>query len=182
MKTKEINRVIASLNSGGIGVLPTDTLYGLIGRAEDKRAVAKITKLKKRSRGKPFIILISSLNNLEKFKIKIDKKTRDFLKTIWPGPVSVAFSSKLSFRWPKDKLLTQIIKKTGPLVAPSANPEGLPPAKTIIEAKKYFGDQINFYLPANKKLSGQPSTLIKIERGKIKILRQGCAKIKTWIQ
>jgi L-threonylcarbamoyladenylate synthase len=173
VNNKKINEIIKSLRQGGVGIIPTDTLYGLVGRAEDKKVVAQIVKLKKRSKGKPFIILISSLNDLEKFGVKINKKTSDFLKTIWPGPVSVALSSRLSFRLPKNKLLIKIIKKTGPLVAPSANPEGFPPATTIAEAKNYFGNQINFYLAANKKLNNQPSTLIKIEKDKIKILRPG---------
>ncbi|MCX6712488.1 MAG: L-threonylcarbamoyladenylate synthase, partial [Candidatus Vogelbacteria bacterium] len=126
------------LKHGGVGVLPTDTLYGLVGRALDKKAVAKIKRLKNRSAGKPFIILISSLKDLVKFGIKLDKKTESFLMSVWPGPVSVIIN-KIAFRWPKNKFLNNLIKKTGPIVAPSANPEGLAPASTIAEAKNYFG-------------------------------------------
>ncbi len=177
-----------------MGVIPTDTIYGLVGLAKDKRVVAKIRRLKGRSQGKPFIILISSLKDLEQFKIKLSTADRKILAKIWPGPVSVAFSKKLSLRWPKNKFLNGLIKKTGPLVAPSANPEGLAPAQTIAEAKNYFGPKVdpakygvNFYLSAGRKLSGQPSTLISLKNGsskgragKIEILRQG--KYKLWKQ
>jgi len=173
IKPQELDNIVKILKSGGVGVLPTDTLYGLVGRAEDKKAVLRIKKLKKRSAGKPFIILISSLKDLAKLGVKLDEATGQILAKIWPGPVSVAFTKNFSARWPKNKLLTEIIKKTGPLVAPSANPEGLTPASTITEARKYFSDRVNFYLSANKKLTGQPSTLIKLEKGKVKILRQG---------
>ncbi len=179
---------ITSLKKGGVGVIPTDTLYGLVARAEDKRAVAKVKKLKKRSQGKPFIILISSLRDLEKFKVKLDLEDKKILNKIWPGPVSVALSPKLSFRLPKNKFLNELIKKTGPLIAPSANPEGLAPASTITEARDYFpvkspgshgaNQGIDFIVSAKKRLSGQPSTLIRIKNNKIEILRQGRIKIK----
>lgn len=172
------NKIIKTLKKGGVGVLLTDTLYGLVGQALDKMAVTRIKRLKKRSRGKPFIILISSLKDLEKFGLKIDKKTEGFLKTIWPGPVSVALTPKLSFRLPKNKELVEIIKKTGPLIAPSANPEGAPPANSLTEARNYFNDKIDFYLPTRKKPNQQPSTLIKIKNNQITILREGRTKIK----
>jgi L-threonylcarbamoyladenylate synthase len=191
IKNSKLTGIIKILKTGGIGVVPTDTLYGLVGQAKNPETIKRIAKLKKRGKGKPFIILISSLKDLAKFGVKPDKKTLDFLREIWPGPVSVALTKKLSFRLPKNKLLIGLIKKTGPLVAPSANPEGLPPATTMAEAKRYFGDPVksakadhgaSFYLSAGKKLSGQPSTLIKIKNGKIEILRQGRVKIKLWKQ
>ena len=178
MANLKITNLIQILKAGGIGVLPTDTLYGLVGRAEDKQAVTRIKKLKQRSAGKPFIILISSLKDLAKFKLKLTKEDQEILRKIWPGAVSVAFTSQLSFRLPKNKFLLELIKETGPLVAPSANPEGLPPANTITEAKKYFGNKVDFYWSANRKLRGQPSTLIKLKNGKIEILRAGRVKIK----
>lgn len=168
---------IKILKTGGIGVIPTDTLYGLIAQALDKKAVAKVRKLKKRSQGKPFIILISSIRDLEKFKVKLDPESKKILAEIWPGPISVAFSSKLSFRWPKNKFLNELLRKTGPLIAPSANPEGFPPAETISEARNYFGDKVDVYISSSKKLIGKPSTLISLKNGRIEILRQGRAKI-----
>jgi len=178
MKRDKTEEAVKILKQGGIGIIPTDTLYGLVGQALNKQAVERIKKLKKRRRGKPFIILISSLKDLKKFKLKPNKKTEEILVKIWPGPVSVAFTSKLAFRWPKNKFLIKLIEKTGPLIAPSANPESLPPANTITEAENYFGNQIDFYLSAKRKLTGQPSTLIKIKNNKIEILRYGKYKLR----
>lgn len=72
--------------------------------------------------------------------------------------------------------LRTLLHKTGPLVAPSANLEGHPPAWTVREAKRYFDDKVDFYIDAGR-LGGRPSTLIKIENGKVIVLRQGAAKI-----
>ncbi|OGM89422.1 threonylcarbamoyl-AMP synthase [Candidatus Wolfebacteria bacterium RBG_13_41_7] len=190
MISKKINKkIIQTLIGGGIGVLATDTLYGLVGSALSKKAVEKIYKVRRRAPKKPLIILINSLADLDLFNIKLDNAARRKLLRFWPGKVSVIFpcsvkkfhylhrgTKTLAIRLPKKKSLVNLTKKIGPLVAPSANLEGEPPAKTIKEAKKYFGDKIDFYVDSGK-VSGRPSTLIKIENGKIVVLRKGAVKI-----
>lgn len=178
------NQIIKILKTGGVSVLLTDTLYGLVGQALSKKTVARIYKIKGRNSNKPLIILVSSVNDLSFFGIKIDNQTRDALENFWPGPVSAILpcplkkfeylhrgTKTLAFRFPKKKSLIGIIEKTGPLVAPSANLEGMPPAKNITEAKGYFGCDIDFYSrgvrPAKK-----PSIIIKISNGRIEIIRK----------
>jgi len=184
------NKIIKILKEGGIGVLATDTIYGLVGSALNERTVKIIYKLRKRNLKKPMIILLSSFNDLRLFNIKIDSHLKRTLSKIWPGKVSVILScpykkfeylhrgtKNLAFRVPKNKNLTNLLEKTGPLVAPSANFEGMPPAKSIKEAKNYFDKNIDFYL--NKGIiESLPSTLIQIKNKKIVILREGTEKIK----
>ncbi len=168
------------LKKDGIGVLPTDTIYGLVGSALSKKAVEKIYKIKKRNLKKPLIVLISSLKDLEIFKIKIDKNL------IWPYKTSLILScsnqkfsylhrgaNSIAFRMitSKNKNLLNLIKKTGPLVAPSANPEGEKPAEIISQAKKYFGTKIDFYLNRGLRKS-KPSTIIAFQNNKKTILRK----------
>lgn len=176
------------LKEGVIAVIPTDTIYGICGSALNKKAVEKIYKLKKRSFKKPMIILVSSLNELKTFGINLSKQKRRILKKIWPGKISVILKIKnkkkakkfkylhretnyLAFRIPKSKLLIKILKISGPLIAPSANLEDRPPAATISEAKKYFKDKVAYY--NGGKIIAKPSTLIRFENGKIKIVRKG---------
>jgi L-threonylcarbamoyladenylate synthase len=198
------------LKSGGIGVIPTDTIYGLVGSALKSKTVERVYKVRKRQPDKPLIILISDILELKKFGIKLSKEEDKILRKYWPGKVSIILplfkgelegvqdtttpdpsserrgkkfeylhrgTNTLAFRLPKNKWLQDLIKETGPLVAPSANPEGLPPAKNISEAKKYFGEEIDFY--QRGKTNNTPSTLIKIEDSKIKIIREGAVKVKN---
>ena len=177
------------LKNGGVGVLPTDTIYGLVGRVESKDAVRRIYDIKSRNEKKPLIILISSIKDLEIFGVELSEKAKIFLEKFWPSKVSVIFpfdsnkckylnetENTLAFRFPDKKNLIEIIKQTGPLVAPSANPEGLPPAININEAKKYFGDKVDFYIDEGDLIS-MPSTLVKINGDKIEVLRQGAVVI-----
>ena len=183
------NNLIKCLKIGGVAVIPTDTLYGIVGQALNRKTVERIKKIKVRPENKPFIVLVSSVRDLKKLKIDLNLKEKEILKRFWPGPVSIILScrdkkfsylsknGKIAVRWPKNKSLENIIKETGPLVAPSANPSETSPAKTIAEAKKHFGSKIDFYSKSKKHLDGPPSTIISIENGKFKVLREGKIKI-----
>lgn len=181
------------LQSGGVGVLPTDTLYGLVASAFSKKAVARIYKLKKRNSRKPLIILIGSFRDLARFGVKPDAKTKKILQKVWPGKVSVILpcrnkkfrylhrgTNTVAFRLPAKKSLRAFLAKTGPLVAPSANLESKPPACVIREAKKYFGDKVDFYADGGK-LRSLSSTLITIKNGRIVVKRRGVVTLSNKI-
>ncbi len=175
--------IVPILKAGGVGILATDTIYGLVGRALNKKTVARIYRVKKRTPTKPLIVLISSPSDLKKFGIRLNFSTRQLLNSFWPGKVSVILpcasakfqylhrgTKTLAFRLPKNYRLRAILKETGPLVAPSANPEGLPPARTILVAKKYFGNEADFYVNAGRRV-GKPSMLVSIKNVKMIRLR-----------
>lgn len=168
--------VIKILKNGGKGVLATDTIYGLVGSALSKKTVSRIYKLRKRDAKKPMIILIGSLNDLKLFGVKINGKLRKFLNKLWPGKISIILpcpnkkfsylhmgTKSLAFRLPAKKDLIKLLRQTGPLVAPSANISGLPASTSIKEAKKNFGNKIDFYSDEGI-IKALPSTLIEIKR------------------
>lgn len=182
-------KTITILKNGGVGVLPTDTLYGLVSSALSEKAVGRIYKLKKRNPKKPMIVLIAAIEDLGLFKIKLGPELKRTLKKLWPGKVSIILpcpnremsylhrgTKTLALRLPKPKWLRDLLKKTGPLSAPSANPEEMKPAETIEEAKNYFGNKVDFYVN-KRKLSGLPSTLVAIKDDKVIIKRQGAAQL-----
>ncbi len=183
-------KFVEMLKGGGIGVYPTDTLYGVVGSALSRDAVKRIYTIKGRDENKPFIILISSILDLELFiKHSALKKYGKLFPKLWPGPVSVIIpcpdisfaylhrgTKSLAFRLPASRTLRNFLAQSGPLVAPSANPQGVEPAKTISEAKKYFGEQVDFYVSDGKKI-GKPSTVISLLEKTPRIIRQGAKKI-----
>ena len=145
--------------------MPTDTIYGIVASAFCPEAVEKVYQLKKRDRKKPCIVLISHPRDLKLFGLQ------EVSYSFWPGPVSVIMKGSfpdylsrggdtLAFRVPRN---FKMLKKTGPLIAPSANPEGLPPAENIKQARAYFKDGVDFYLPGRPR-SKNPSILVEIIR------------------
>ena len=177
------------LKSGGVGVLPTDTLYGLVGQALSRRTVSRIYRLRKRNPKKPMIVLISSRADLKKLGVMVNGQMSKVFKKLWPGKVSIVLPCNtkrfsylhrgrktLAFRLPAERSLRKLLKLVGPLVAPSANVEGKPPARTISEAKKYFGDNVDFYVTAGR-LASKPSTLVALTDKGLAVIRRGSTSI-----
>jgi L-threonylcarbamoyladenylate synthase len=189
------------LERGGVGVMPTDTIYGIVGSALRPKTVERIYRLRRRNRKKPMIILINLIADLKLFSVNVDSKTKKILKRFWPGKVSVILpcpskkfaylhrgAKTLAFRLPAspakrpagfaergegesaERSLSALLRKTGPLVAPSANPEGKPPSKTIREAKKYFGKKVDFYID-DGRLARRPSKLVTVAGDESVVLR-----------
>jgi L-threonylcarbamoyladenylate synthase len=191
IKDKNAIKIVAEyLVDEKIGVLPTDTIYGIVCSAFDIKNVEKLYFIRKRDKDKPMIILISDIKDLELFGIKINDEMKNEIMKFWPGKVSIIFEldnknssnikafrylhrdkNSLAFRLPKKLWLRNLLKIVGPIVAPSANISNKLPAKNIKEAKKYFGDNVDFYLDAGDLIS-KPSKLIKIENGEIITLRK----------
>ncbi|MEK7539200.1 MAG: L-threonylcarbamoyladenylate synthase [Patescibacteria group bacterium] len=184
--------LVKTLKTDGVVVMPTDTLYGLLGCAQNIAVVNRIYEMRKRAPNKPCIILIGDISELEKFSIIISKKQKKAIKKYWGSdsggnkraPVSIVLDCEdetfaylyrgaktLAFRLPGQKGLRNLLKKTGPLIAPSANLEGLPPAQNISEAKKYFGDSVDLYIDGGT-IEGKASKVIKLNKdGSINTLR-----------
>ncbi len=184
--------ISAILKHGGLGVIPTDTIYGMVARARDRKAVARLYQLRRETAQKPFIILISSLKDLAAFGVTPNATALAFLKTVWPGKVSVILpcpkasfrylhlgTKTLAFRMPKLRRLRALLTQTGPLVAPSANLEGKRPAETIQEARTYFGSHVDLYISGGRRLRGAPSTLVSLLGAQPIVVRQGAVSLAS---
>ncbi len=183
------SKTTSLLKAGGVGVLATDTIYGVVGQATNRETVARLYTVRRRSPEKPFIVLISDLGDLMQFGVHLRVNEEALVRKLWPGSVSIVLpcasddffylhrgTKTLAFRMPKPLVLRKLIAETGPLVAPSANIEGQPPATTLEEARAYFGDQVDFYEDSGK-VEGAASTLVEIKNGKVHVLREGSAVI-----
>lgn len=176
----------AILREGGVGIIATDTLYGLVASAANEEAVRRVYRLKNRALTKQSIVLISSLEDLADFGIDLTEQLEQVLTRYWPGPTSIVIpcgpavpeylqcgTHTLAFRLPNDERLRAFLSESGPLIAPSANTEGQPPATTIAEARQYFGNEVDFYLDSGER-AGAPSTLIALSaNNEVTVLRQG---------
>jgi L-threonylcarbamoyladenylate synthase len=174
----------AHLRNGAVGVLATDTLYGLVGSAFYPDVVARIFQLKRRNINKPVIVLVSDVEQMKFFGVELTREVLRALQTYWPGRYSIVLPTKenarfdyltrgtgtIAFRMPDRADLFELLDLAGPIVAPSANLEGTPPATTIEEARAYFGDEVDFYADAGK-VEGRASTVITFEDGQVKYLR-----------
>lgn len=182
MKTFEL-----IIKNGGVAVIKTDTLYGLVASANNRTAVNNIYHIKKRNPLKPCIVLVSSIRDIKDMGFNLSHQVENICEQKWPGPVSIIIDAPddidlhylhrgtggIAFRIPADTGLRKLLKKTGPLVAPSANREGDEPAKDIKQAMKYFGDEVEYYMDGGICVNTKPSSIIRIHNdGHIHIIRE----------
>jgi len=177
--------LIKILENDGVVVMPTDTIYGLVGKALQKEVVERIYEIKKRTPEKPFIILIGDLEEIKKLEIELIPEQKKNLEKFWPGSVSIILNCSsedfsflhrgtkvLALRLPLESSLRDLLIKTGPLIATSANTEALPPCKNIEEAKEYFGNSVDLYVDGGL-IKEKHSKLIKLNKdGSIIVLRE----------
>jgi tRNA threonylcarbamoyl adenosine modification protein (Sua5/YciO/YrdC/YwlC family) len=182
-------KYIDILKNNGVGVVPTDTIYGIACSVFSKEALDRIFEIKGRDENKPPVVIISDIKELDIFGIKLAGNAKSFIDKYWPGKVSIIFSISpeysyldknrgLAIRLVNDPKIKEFLEKTGPLATTSANTQGLPPAKNIEEAKKYFSDKVDFYYGVGDLVS-EPSTLVKIDGDKIEVLRQGAVVVES---
>ncbi len=146
--------LVATLQNGGIAVVRTDTLYGLIALAANQSAVEAVYAAKQRNQHKACIVLVARSQDVPApYRAEFERyATRAVGPTsiIVPAPTEPAWLLRggisLAYRVVWDPFLRQVIETVGPVIAPSANPEGLPPARTIQQARAYFGDTVGCYV------------------------------------
>jgi len=163
---------------------PTDTIYGLGCLASSARAVSKINHIKARDKSRPSLALVGSWAMLSRYA-RVSPAQLKYLKTIWPGPVTVILEAKLTWPWlngpdnsialrlPKHDWLQKLITSvTVPLVSTSANLSGEPVVTHVDELKPSLGKRLPDLAIDAGKLKGQASRLIDLRAfPEIKVIR-----------
>ncbi|MES2971690.1 MAG: L-threonylcarbamoyladenylate synthase [Patescibacteria group bacterium] len=180
-------QLIDLLQAGLVGVIPTDTVYGVVCLASNKNTVARLYKLKSRDQ-KPGTVIAASVDQL----IELGLKAR-YIKAVqqfWPNSISIIIPTGTELEYlhqSKNSLACRVVKGpkellnvlsiTGPLLTTSANPPGKSPAGSLQEAQNYFGDSVDFYVDGGDLSSQKPSTLIRIIDDAVEVLRDGAVKV-----
>ncbi len=184
-----IARVLAS---GGLAVVPTDTVYGL---AASLRAgpVQRVFELKRRSRDKALPVLGAARSQLETVA-DFDSRAQRLADAFWPGPLTIVCRRTAGFgidlggkendtvavRVPDSDSLLELLRLTGPLAVTSANASGATPATTAAGARDIFGETVDAYLDGGV-CDGVPSTVISIVDDPV-VLREGALSGQDLLQ
>jgi L-threonylcarbamoyladenylate synthase len=181
--------VIALLLAGKVGVMPTDTVYGLVAGAANPEAAARLYALKKREH-KPGTVVAASVEQL--ISLGVPEQYLRRVQHLWPNPLSVEIplggnldylhqeTGRQGFRVVSDERLRNILEQTGPLVTSSANQPGEPGSSNVHEAFGYFGDALDFYIDGGDLSGRPPSTLIGIANdGTVTVYREGAIRISS---
>lgn len=175
------------ISAGGVIAFRTDTFYGLGVDPLNAAAVAKVRELKGREENKPILLLLADLSVVDRF---IADRSTDFdriAKRFWPGPLTIvgrasahlppgitAGTGTVGVRVPDDASVRDLVRECGgALTATSANPAGLPPARTATEVRAYFGDEIDLVVDGGEVTTTDPSTVVDATTTPPRIIREG---------
>lgn len=177
------------LNNGGALVLPTETVYGIFAKALDETAVNHVYQLKKRPRDKAMNLNVADYQTILEFSKEQPSYLKDLFEAFLPGPLTIILKandkvpawinsgkSTVGFRLPNHPLTADLIKKTGPLIGPSANISGNESGKEYASIMAAFDHEVAGY-EDDQAITGQDSTIVDLSGEKAKILRQGALTV-----
>jgi len=182
---KAIGAALDVLKSGGVIAFPTDTVYGIGVSAFHKEAIDKIFQVKGRSHLKAIPILITDAGELSKIADQINPGTERIINRFWPGaltlvlpkhpslPVNLSPANTIGVRIPNNNLTRELLRRSGPLAATSANLSGKPSALTAIEVLDQLDGRIDLILDGGPAPGGIASTVLDMTGKKPKVLREG---------
>jgi L-threonylcarbamoyladenylate synthase len=176
------------LRSGGLVALPTETVYGLAGRADSEAAVAAIYRAKGRPDFNPLIVHVASLPQAERLAL-FDDRAALLAERFWPGPLTLVLPLRkeasvapavtaglatIAIRMPAHPLLRAVLGRLGlPLAAPSANRSGGVSPTSAEHVQVSFGAAAPPILDGGASENGLESTIVALRQGGWQLLRPG---------
>jgi len=180
-----IRRAAAVLASGGIAVLPTDTIYGFHCAVSNRRAIELILELKGRRERGGFILLAASAAMAGTLVARWPGGSRNALIRIWPAPLTAILPARrtlsallspggrVAVRVPARADLRALIEAVGePIVSTSVNLSGREPMTRIADIRRAFPG-LGGYLSRRGRSSALPSTIVDFTVGAPFLVRAG---------
>ncbi|MBM4042134.1 MAG: threonylcarbamoyl-AMP synthase [Planctomycetes bacterium] len=174
-----IEEAARAVAAGGLVAFPTETVYGIACNSADPRAIERLKAVKGRPEGKPFSLHVGRREDVARHVPAIPATAQKLMSRYWPGPLTIVFPTPdgqgLGVRMPSNAVAQELLKRAGvPVVAPSANRSGGPPATTADEVVAVLGDELDLVLDGGRTTYREASTVVRVgEDGSWKVLREG---------
>ncbi|MDR2734939.1 MAG: threonylcarbamoyl-AMP synthase [Spirochaetota bacterium] len=171
------------LRAGGLVAGPTDTVYGIFSAWSSAAALRRVYALKGRHQEKRLPALAADREMLLPW---VSETPPEALACLWPGALTLVLPARdhpfgwetIAFRVPDHAFLRLLAGSLAePVYAPSANPQGSPPARNCDEAWAYFDEAIDLYIDGGEAPDTQASTLVSCVTHPPEVLRQGAVRI-----
>ena len=178
---KYIDEAAGILLSGGLVVIPTETVYGIAANSLDQKAMKRLSDIKKRPKDKPYSLHIASKDKVEEFAVSVPVGAYKLMDRFWPGPLTVILNSRdggtIGIRMPDNDIALQILGRVDlPIVCPSANLGGRPPAVNFEDAVRDLSGLVELAIDGGKADLALESTIVDFTFAPERLLREGAIK------
>ena len=181
---RTLNKAFSVLKKGGVVIYPTDTVYGFLADASNKKAVKKIYKIKKRLKSKPLPLFVKDLK-MAKELAEMDARQEKILRKFWPGKYTFVLKKRkpgkklygvdkrtIAIRVPKYAFLNKLLKKfDNPLVQTSVNISGQEILRDSKDIIKIFRGSNILIINAGKIKKSKPSHIVDLTSSNLIRLR-----------
>jgi L-threonylcarbamoyladenylate synthase len=175
------------IETGGLVVLPTDTVYGLVCDSRRRSAVQGMYRVKARRRDLPLILLLHDMSQVAAFIEEVPENAVRAMQAFWPGPLTVvlrdtseatapvrAGRDSVGLRLPVHMVPRLVVGAVGvPLASTSANRSTQPAAITAEQALEHLEGRVNMVLDGGPASLGQESSVVSFAEGVPRLLREG---------
>ena len=179
------------LAAGGLVGIPTETVYGIAANEANEGAMDRLRKLKDRAKGKPFTLLIGEKERASDYVGPLCWPGSRLTEQGWPGPLTLVFTvgkkklkakqegniyhrGTIGLRCPDQQEIRQLLRAVDfPVVAPSANRKGQPPAVQAGEVMAELDGELELVLDGGNSRYGRASTVVEVKKGRYRIIREG---------
>ncbi|MDT8303713.1 MAG: L-threonylcarbamoyladenylate synthase [Sedimentisphaerales bacterium] len=193
----KIKEAAILIDNGGLVAFPTETVYGIACRIKSD-SLTKLNDIKGRDPSKYYTLHIGQKNEITKYVPNINLRAKKLINKIWPGPLTLVFelefsdikkqqnifdkdlfknlykNNSIGIRCPDNPIAAMLLQKTiNPVIAPSANISGKPPAIDAKQVLSQLSGSIEMLIDAGTCKYKKSSDVVKIGKMKIEILRHG---------
>lgn len=182
-----ISEAAGVIKTGGVISFPTQYLYGLGADALNADAVNRVFGIKHRSYKKPILVLVKSLEDLERIVRSIPPVASRIIEKFWPGGITIIFEAKetlpvnltagtgkIGVRLPEHPVAAALVNSIGgPMTGTSANIAGNAGCSRISALDPRIAEKLDLILDAGPLKGGIGSTVVDVTGESPMILREG---------
>lgn len=184
LSKRQLSEAAEILSNGGLIAFPTETVFGFGVIFDNKESYRRLIQVKRRPPEKPFTLMLSSIDDIEKYAY-VDERATKLIKKYMPGQFTTILKAKenlpsycvskegnVGIRISGDKMVRDLIKLVGkPLLVPSANKSGEPPLTKSTDVIKIFEKEIDAVIEG-ESTSNIPSTIVLLNEN-VNVIREG---------
>lgn len=186
-----ISLLAQDLKDGAVAVIPTETVYGIVARADNEDAVKKLCAAKNKPLNVPLQYLAADTKSAARLTV-MNTQDKKLAAALWPGELTLILTPSeegraylrgfetLGIRVPRHELTSKILNAVGcTLAASSANMHGSADITDEREIVSAFSGKVDYIL-TGAEFKGTASTVLQTEP--FKILREAAISEKEILQ
>ena len=190
--SSELEQAVKEIQSGGVVMIPTDTLYGLAVDPRNRNAIERLFTVKGRAPSSAVAMICADLEQVEREFGLLSDLAKEVSRLFWPGPLTmvidgnnlmknngISLDGSVGVRVPSHPIAKALANAAGhPITATSANLSGERPPQAVTEASRLILESVDLILDAGEVPGGLPSTIVDVRANSVRLIRAGAIPLE----